>query len=270
MCSVLNVHRSGFYAWLNEPESIRAIENKQLTKEIKEAFIESGGVYGSSRITAQLRRNGTRVGENRVARLMQQAKLKANLGYKRRYFKSSMPSVISDNHVQQQFVVAEPDTTWVTDITYIKTYEGWLYLAVVVDLFSRKVIGWSMQPTMKREIVIKALLMALWRRQPNANVIVHSDQGSQYTSEDYQAFLKTNNLTSSMSRRGHCLDNAVAESFFHSLKTERVKRKIYATRDEARADLFDYIEVFYNRVRLHSHLGHQSPEELEIRYKSVS
>ena len=127
-----------------------------------------------------------------------------------------------------------------------------------------------MQPTMKREIVIKALLMAVWRRQPTSNVIVHSDQGSQYTSEDYQAFLKANNLTSSMSRRGHCLDNAVAESFFHSLKTERVKRKIYATRDEARTDLFDYIEVFYNRVRLHSHLGHQSPEEFEVRYKSAS
>lgn len=270
MCSVLNVHRSGFYAWLNEPESPRALENKQLTKEIKEVFIESGGVYGSPRITAQLKRNGTHVGENRVARLMRLAKFKANLGYKRRYFKSSAPSVIAENHVQQQFVVAEPNNTWVTDITYIKTYEGWLYLAVVVDLFSRKVIGWSMQPTMKREIVIKAILMAVWRRQPKSNVIVHSDQGSQYTSDDYQAFLKSNNLTSSMSRRGHCLDNAVAESFFHSLKTERVKRKIYATRDEARADLFDYIEVFYNRVRLHSHLGHQSPEEFEIRYKSAS
>lgn len=270
MCSVLNVHRSGFYAWLNKPESPRTLENKQLIKEIKEAFIESGGIYGSPRITAQLKRHGTRVGENRVARLMRLAKLKANLGYKRRYFKSSAPSVISENHVQQQFVVAKPDNTWVTDITYIKTYEGWLYLAVVVDLFSRKVIGWSMQPSMKREIVIKAILMAVWRRQPKSNVIVHSDQGSQYTSDDYQAFLKSNNLTSSMSRRGHCSDNAVAESFFHSLKTERVKRKIYATRDEARADLFDYIEVFYNRVRLHSHLGHQSLEEFEIRYKSAS
>ncbi|WP_105169754.1 IS3 family transposase [Pseudoalteromonas sp. T1lg23B] len=270
MCSVLNVHRSGFYAWLNEPESPRAIENQQLLREIKEAFIESGGVYGSPRITSQLKRNGTHVGENRVARLMRVAKLKANLGYKRRYFKSTSPSTISSNHVQQQFVVAEPDNTWVTDITYIKTYEGWLYLAVVVDLFSRKAIGWSMQPTMKREIVIKAILMAVWRRQPKSNVIVHSDQGSQYTSDDYQAFLKTNNLTSSMSRRGHCLDNAVAESFFHSLKTERVKRKIYATRNEAKADLFDYIEVFYNRVRLHSHLGHQSPEEYEIRYKSAN
>ena len=127
-----------------------------------------------------------------------------------------------------------------------------------------------MQPTMKREIVIKAILMAVWRRQPKPNVIAHSDQGSQYTSDDYQAFLKANNLISSMSRHGHCLDNAVAESFFHSLKTERVKRKIYATRDEARADLFDYIEVFYNRARLHSHLGHQSPEEFEVRYKSAS
>lgn len=264
MCSVLNVHRSGFYAWLSEPESPRAIENKQLTKEIKEAYVESGGVYGSPRITAQLRRNGICVSENRIARLMRAAKLKASIGYKRRYFKSSKPSTVSDNHVQQQFVVSEPDHTWVTDITYIKTYEGWLYLAVVVDLFSRKVVGWSMQPTMEREIVINAILMAVWRRQPKRNVIVHSDQGSQYTSDDYQAFLASNNLTSSMSRRGHCLDNAVAESFFHSLKTERVKRKIYATRDEARADLFNYIEMFYNPVRLHSHLNHQSPEEFEV------
>lgn len=175
MCSVLNVHRSGFYAWLNEPESPRVIENQQLLREIKEAFIESGGVYGSPRITSQLKRNGTHVGENRVARLMRVAKLKANLGYKRRYFKSTVPPTISNNFVQQQFVVAEPDHTWVTDITYIKTYEGWLYLAVVVDLFSRKVIGWSMQPSMKREIVIKAILMAVWRRQPKSSVIVHSD-----------------------------------------------------------------------------------------------
>ena len=142
----------------------------------------------------------------------------------------------------------EPDTAWVGDITYIKTYEGWLYLAIVLDLFSRKVIGWSMQPTITSDIVIKALLMAVWRRPKATKVIVHSDQGSQYASSDYRDFLKAHNLIPSMSRRGHCLDNAVAESFFHSIKTERVKRKVYATRSEAKADLFDYIEVFYNRT----------------------
>ncbi len=270
MCAVLNVHRSGFYAWLKQPQSQRNQANQQLTAQIREAYVESGGVYGSPRITAQLNRQGIYVSENRVARLMRAAKLKARIGYKRRYFASNVPAIVSGNHVQQQFVVSEPDHTWVTDITYIKTYEGWLYLAVVVDLFSRKVVGWSMQDTMSRDLVIRAMLMAVWRRQPKAPVIVHSDQGSQYTSDDYQAFLKAHNLTSSMSRRGHCLDNAVAESFFHSLKTERVKRKIYPTRNEARADLFDYIEMFYNRIRLHSHLGHQSPEEFEMQFLEAS
>ncbi len=161
MCHALNVHRSGFYAWLKQPESPRAIENQALVKQIKSAYIESGGVYGSPRITARLNRDGVKVSENRVARLMQNAKLKARIGYKRRYFKSSVPSAISDNHVQQQFVVAQPDHTWVTDITYIKTYEGWLYLAVVVDLFSRKIVGWSMQETMTKDLVIRAMLMAL-------------------------------------------------------------------------------------------------------------
>lgn len=270
LCRELKVNRSGFYAWRKTPDSKRAIENKILTKQIKSAYVESGGVYGSPRISAQLNKSGVKVSENRVARLMKAAKLKANIGYKRRYFKSSTLSVVADNHVEQQFLVMQPDHTWVTDITYIKTYEGWLYLAVVVDLFSRKVVGWSMSERMSRELVIKSIMMAVMRRQPNKEVIVHSDQGSQYTSEDFQDYLSQHNLISSMSRRGHCLDNAVAESFFHSLKTERVKKKIYRTRSEAKADLFDYIEVFYNRVRLHSHLGHQSPHEFEEIFKFAS
>jgi len=270
MCGVLNVHRSGFYAWLNQPESSRAKDNKRLLEQIKSSYIESGGVYGSPRITHDLRRQGVSCGENRVAKLMKEAKLKANIGYKRRYFKSAVPSVFSDNHLQQQFVVCEPDIAWVSDITYIKTYEGWLYLAVVLDLFSRRVIGWSMQPNMTSDIVIKALLMAVWRRKTKKEVIVHSDQGSQYASGDYRDFLSANNLIASMSRRGHCLDNAVAESFFHSLKTERVKRKVYESRNDAKADLFDYIEVFYNRKRLHSHLGHVSPDEYEKQYLAGS
>ena len=201
---------------------------------------------------------------------MKQAKLKADIGYKKHYFKTSAPHIAADNHLQQQFVVCEPDTAWVGDITYIKTYEGWLYLAVVLDLFSRKVIDWSMQPTMTSDIMIKALLMTVWRRPEATQVIVHSDQGSQYTSLDYRDFLKAHNLTPSINRRVHCLENSVAESLFHSLKTERVKRKVYATRSKAKADLFDYIEVFYNRTRLHSHLGHVSPDEYEIRYSQAS
>lgn len=177
-------------------------------------------VYSSPRITHELRYSGETCGENRVAKLMKQAKLRANIGYKRRYFKSAIPSVIADNHLQQQFVVCEPDEAWVADITYIKTYEGWLYLAVVVDLFSRKVIGWSMQSTMTSDIVVKAMIMTIWRRPEATGVVVHTDQGSQYASGDYRDFLAAHNLKPSMSRRGHCLDNAVAESFFHSLKTE--------------------------------------------------
>jgi putative transposase len=270
MCQVLNVHRSGFYAWLKQPMSKTEQDNARLLDRIKASYVQSGGVYGSPRITHELKLQGEPCSENRIAKLMKQAKLKANIGYKRRYFKSSTPSVAADNHLQQQFVVCEPDKAWVADITYIKTYEGWLYLAVVLDLFSRKVIGWSMQPTMTLDIVVKALLMAVWRRPKATQVIVHSDQGSQYASGDYRDFLKAHNLIPSMSRRGHCLDNAVAESFFHSLKTERVKRKVYVNRSEARADLFDYIEMFYNRTRLHSHLGHVSPDEYEKLYSMAS
>tara|TARA_R110000868_G_scaffold66017_1_gene197091 strand:+ start:437 stop:1249 length:813 start_codon:yes stop_codon:yes gene_type:complete len=270
MCRVLNVHRSGFYAWLKQSTSKTEQENVRLLECIKASYVQSGGVYGSPRITHELKRQGELCSENRIAKLMKQAKLKANIGYKRRYFKSTTPSVTADNHLQQQFVVCEPDKAWVADITYIKTYEGWLYLAVVLDLFSRKVIGWSMQPTMTLDIVVKALLMAVWRRPKATQVIVHSDQGSQYASGDYRDFLKVHNFIPSMSRRGHCLDNAVAESFFHSLKTERVKRKVYANRSEARADLFDYIEMFYNRTRLHSHLGNVSPDEYEKLYSEAS
>jgi putative transposase len=190
MCSVLNIHRSGFYAWLKQPLSKTAQDNVRLLERIKASYVQSGAVYGSPRITHELRRQGESCGENCVAKLMRQAKLKANIGYKRLYFKSSVPAIAADNHLQQQFVVCEPDKAWVADITYIKTYEGWLYLAVVLDLFSRKVIGWSMQPTMTSDIVIKALLMAIWRRPAASEVIVHSDQGSQYASGDYRDFFK--------------------------------------------------------------------------------
>jgi len=270
MCKVLNVHRSGFYAWLKQPQSKAEKDDLRLLEQIKASYVQSGGVYGSPRITHELRSSGETCGENRVAKLMKQAKLRANIGYKRRHFKSAIPSVIADNHLKQQFVVCEPDEAWVADISYIKTYEGWLYLAVVVDLFSRKMIGWSMQSTMTSDIVIKAMIMAIWRRPEATSVIVHTDQGSQYASGDYRDFLSAHNLTPSMSRKGHCLDNAVAESFFHSLKTERVKRKVYATRSEARADLFDYIEMFYNPKRLHSHLGYVSPDEYENTYSKAS
>ena len=174
---------------------------------------------------------------------------------------------MATNQLGQSFDVLAPDQTWVTDITYIKTYEGWLYLAVVIDLFSRRVIGWSMQSRMQMDLVLSALLMAVWRRKPKLKVIIHSDQGSQFTSLEWQAFLKMHNLTASMSRRGNCYDNAVAENFFHLLKSERIRRKTYATRKEARQDVFDYIEMFYNSKRKHGKNGMLSPIDYEQQKK---
>ncbi|KXS31765.1 MAG: transposase [Candidatus Gallionella acididurans] len=193
--------------------------------------------------------------------------LRSQTGYHRRPGKRyGRPSVVAPNHLQQQFDVNEPNKVWVTDITYIRTHEGWLYLSVVIDLFSRQVIGWSMQSRIDRGLALNALLMAMWRRQPGQEVIVHSDQGSQFSSYDWQDFLKAHNLVGSMSRRGNCYDNAVAESFFQLLKRERIKRKIYIDREEARSDVFDYIEMFYNPKWRHGYNDRLSPIEFERRH----
>lgn len=189
--------------------------------------------------------------------------IKAQRGYKAPRPITGRPSLLAPNHLNRAFTVAQPDQVWVTDITYIRTWQGWLYLAVVIDLHSRKVVGWSMKPTLSRELALDALLMALWRRKPSGRVLVHSDQGSQYGSDDWRRFCQSHNLEPSMSRRGNCWDNAVAESFFSSLKKERIRKRIYKTRDLARSDVFDYIEAFYNRTRRHSHLGGISPEAFE-------
>ena len=188
--------------------------------------------------------------------------IRAIRGYRMPRNVISMPSVLAPNRLQRQFTVPWPDHAWVTDITYIQTWEGWLYLAAVMDLYSRKIIGWSMQSTLTRDIVLDALLMAVWRRKPRCSVIVHSDQGSQYGSDDWFRFCKTRKLDPSMSRRGNCWDNAVAE-FFFSLKKERIRKQVYQTRDLAKADVFKCIEMFYNRTRRHSHLGGVSPETYE-------
>lgn len=198
---------------------------------------------------------------------MRAAGLRAQVGYRRPRHRSGPASIIAPNRLQRQFNTATPNEAWVTDITHIRTHEGWLYLAVVLDLFSRKIIGWSMQSRITKEIVLDALLMAVWRRNPTSTVTVHSDQGSQYTSHDWQSFLKTHDLEGSMSRRGNCHDNAVAESFFQLLKRERIRRKIYTTRNEARSDVFDYIEVFYNVRRRYGSNNQLSPVEYEERYQ---
>ena len=213
-----------------------------------------------------LRDSGQQCGVNRVWRLMNRAGIKAQVGYRSPRAHKGEISIVSPNRLQRQFNPDAPDERWVTDITYIRTHEGWLYLAVVVDLFSRKIIGWSMQSRMTKDIVLNALLMAIWRRNPLKQVLVHSDQGSQYTSHEWQSFLKSHGLEGSMSRRGNCHDNAVAESFFQLLKRERIKKKIYGTREEARSDIFDYIEMFYNSKRRHGSSNQMSPTEYENQY----
>ena len=263
MCRVMRVHRSGFYAWLKEPESDRKKENQRLVSLIRQSHEASDSSYGSPRITRDLREMGQKCSENRVARLMHKEGLRAKVGYKRPRYKTGRPALVAVNRLEQNFEVEAPDKAWVTDITYIRTWEGWLYLAVVLDLFSRMVIGWSMKSTLARELALDALLMAVWRRKPQGKVIVHSDQGAQYGSDDWVRFCRDHNLDPSMSRRGNCYDNAVAESFFSSLKKERIGRRIYPTRQEAKADIFDYIEMFYNRTRRHSYLGQVSPYDFE-------
>ncbi|EAT3823710.1 IS3 family transposase [Salmonella enterica] len=266
LCRVLDVHPSGFYAWLQQPHSQREQANQMLTGQIKQFWLESGCVYGYRKIHLDLRNTGQQCGVNRVWRLMKRAGIKAQVGYRSPRARKGEDSIVAPDRLQRQFNPDAPDERWVTDITYIRTHEGWLYLAVVVDLFSRKVIGWSMQPRMTKEIVLNALLMALWRRNPQKAVLVHSDQGSQYTSYEWQSFLKSHGLEGSMSRRGNCHDNAVAESFFQLLKRERIKKKIYGTREEARSDIFDYIEMFYNSKRRHGSSDKMPPTEYENRY----
>ncbi|MEM0514665.1 IS3 family transposase [Pseudoalteromonas sp. YIC-827] len=267
LCKMFDVHPSGYYAWNKQPQSKRAKANQRLTGLIKQFWLESGGVYGYRKVHSDLRDVGEKCGVNRVYRLMRDEGLKAQVGYRKPRHRGGDSHIVVPNRLQRQFNPESPDESWVTDITHIRTHEGWLYLAVVVDLFSRKVIGWSMQSRITKEIVLDALLMAVWRRNPKKMVTVHSDQGSQYTSHDWQHFLKVNGLEGSMSRRGNCHDNAVAESFFQLLKRERVKRKVYSTRDDAKSDIFDYIEMFYNIKRKHGSNDLLSPVEYEKRYQ---
>ncbi|MDY0992778.1 IS3 family transposase [Pantoea agglomerans] len=266
LCRVLDVHPSGFYAWLQQPHSQRHQADLRLTGQIKQFWLESGCVYGYRKIHLDLRDSGQQCGVNIVWRLMKRVGIKAQVGYRSPRARKGEASIVSPNRLQRQFNPDAPDERWVTDITYIRTHEGWLYLAVVVDLFSRKIIGWSMQSRMTKDIVLNALLMAVWRRNPQKQVLVHSDQGSQYTSHEWQSFLKSHGLEGSMSRRGNCHDNAVAESFFQLLKRERIKKKIYGTREEARSDIFDYIEMFYNSKRRHGSSDQMPPTEYENQY----
>lgn len=264
MCRCLRIHPSGFYAWLKNPLCKRAREDARQTELIRKAWDESGKVYGYRKLHDDLLDLGETSCPNRVARLAKLAGIKARIGYKRRPGSyGGKPSMVVDNTLARQFDIAEPDKVWVTDITYIRTLEGFAYLAVVIDLYSRRVVGWSMENRQTTDLVLQALLMAVWRRKPKGKVLIHSDQGSQFTSMDWASFLKAHNLEHSMSRRGNCHDNAVVESFFNLLKRERIRRRTYKTREEARQDVFDYVEMFYNPKRKHVRNGMLSPVEFE-------
>jgi len=266
LCQLFDVHPSGYYAWRRCAKSKRQRDNEQLTGLLKQCWLESGGVYGYRKLHRDLRDLGEQCGINRVHRLMQRAGLRAQVGYRKPRARIGEQHVVTPNRLERQFNPLAPNTAWVTDITYIKTHEGWLYLGAVMDLFSRRIIGWSMGNRITKELALDALLMAVWRRKPDGKVLVHSDQGSQYTSHDWSEFLRAHGLEGSMSRRGNCHDNAVAESFFQLLKRERIKRKIYATRDDAKMDVFNYIEMFYNPKRQHSSNNGLSPLEYERQY----
>jgi putative transposase len=271
MCRCLNIHPSGFYAWIKNPLSHRAREDARQTKLLEEAWNDSGKVYGYRKLHDDLVELGETSCPNRVARLARLAGIRAEIGYKRKPGKyGGRPSVVVDNTLDRQFDVTAPDTAWVSDITYIKTYEGFLYLALIIDLYSRRVIGWATQSRQPTDLVLQALLMAVWRRKPKRRVLIHTDQGSQYTSRDWAAFLRAHNIEHSMSRRGNCHDNAVAESFFNLLKRERVRRRTYKTREQARQDIFDYIEMFYNPKRKHVRNGMLSPVDFENRQFNVN
>lgn len=267
MCKVLHVHRSSYYTWLNNPLSARAIEDTRLKGLIKHYWLASGCTYGYRNIHLDLIESGEYCGRDRVLRLMQSLGIKAQRGYKvpKGYYGGNI-SVIAPNLLNRAFDVEHPNQWWVSDMTYIKTHECWLFLVVVMDLYSRAIVGWSMQRTMTDDSVLNALTMAYWRRRPNHQVMLHSDQGSQYTSRDCQKYLKSLNIIPSMSRKGNCWDNAVAESFFANLKKERIRRKIYKSFNDAKADCFDYIEMFYNPIRRHTNNNRVAPMKYESAY----
>jgi len=264
MCTLLNVSRSGFYSWLRRPESRRSLENRALEDKIRAYHSASHGIYGSPKIHRDLADDGIKCGKNRVARIMREAGIRSRT---KRKFKATTDSKhnlpVAPNLLNQEFSVQSTGQVWVADITYIHTLAGWLYLAVILDLGNRKVVGWSASSRITRQLAINALDMALGRHTPDEGLIHHSDRGSQYASADYQSALESKGIVCSMSRKGNCYDNAVAESFFQLLKTEWVNHQQYRNRDEALSSLFYYIEIFYNRKRRHSTLGYSTPQDYE-------
>jgi transposase InsO family protein len=267
MCQVLKVSPSGYYAWRSRPVSAREMANRELVKKIETVYNESYETYGSPRVYSELKAQGVACSENRVARLMRLRGLQAK--QVRRYKSTTRRNKkhpVAPNLLKRDFVAERPDHKWLTDITYIPTQEGWLYLAAVLDLFGRRIVGWAMSERMTAELTSRALKMAIRQRRPAAGLIHHSDQGSQYTDGTYQTFLSDHDIQPSMNGVGTWYDNAPMESFFGTLKSELVHHRVYKSRDEAKPDLFFYIEAFYNRRRRHSSLGYLSPEAYEQLY----
>ena len=263
----MEVHPSGYYDWLREPLSRRVREDKHLSAFIKQFWLESGCHSGYRNIHLDLREANIACGRDRVLRLMRQENLRAIRGYSNpKGMYGGKPHAVFPNRLDRAFEVDRPNQWWVSDITYIKTHEGFLFVAVVMDLYARNIVGWSMNSLMTDDLILSALTMAYWRRKPASKVMLHSDQGSQYRSRECQKLLKTLNMEPSMSRRGNCWDNAVAESFFSNLKKEKIRRKVYKTRDHARADVFNYIEMFYNPRRRHTHNNRVPPTVYEQQY----
>jgi putative transposase len=264
LCEALDVSRSGFHAWLRRRPSARSVADEELTRKIRASFVGSARTYGARRVWRDVLAEGVSCGLHKIERLMRANALRARprrRGLPKDDGKRS--AVVASNILDRQFAAQAPNQRWIADFTYIWTAEGWLYVAAVIDLFSRRVVGWSMKAEMTAGLVADALMMAIWRRgKPNA-LLHHSDRGSQYTSEQFQRLMADNGVLCSMSRSGNVWDNAAMESFFSSLKTERIGKKLYRTRDDARADVFDYVERFYNPVRRHSTIGYVSPVEFE-------
>ena len=263
LCEALGVSRSGFHAWLGRAPSARARSDEMLGARVRASFIASYRTYGARRVWHDVLAEGQPCGLHRIKRLMRQQALKARPRRRGLPKDDGQRSVIAANVLDRQFSAEAPNQKWVADFTYIWTAEGWLYVAAVIDLFSRRVVGWSMSATMTAQLVTDALMMAIWRRGKPDALLHHFDQGSQYTSEQFQRLMADNGVTCSMSRSGNVWDNAAMESFFSSLKTERIARKTYRTRNQAKAEVFDYIERFYNPTRRHSTLGYLSPIDFE-------
>lgn len=264
MCAVLGVSPSGFYGWINRNRSRREQENQRLLRLIRSIHLETGGNYGAIKTWKVLKGEGESCGRHRVARLR---RINGIIAKRMRRFRAAYTARNSapaaPNLLGQDFTAEEPNRIWVGDITFIPTRKGWLYLAVQVDLFSRRIVGWSMSERINQQLTIDALIMAIKQRTPGPGLIHHSDQGIQYTGVSYQEILKANDMIPSMSRKGNCYDNAVAESFFSNLKNELVYHCDYYDRDEARTAVFNYIEIFYNRKRLHQTLAYKSPAQYE-------